>query len=813
MCTEPEGEGHTHSDDCRSPVLVCTEPDSDGHIHSDECRAEQLICTNDDPEHIHGPECQEQTLVCGQTEGEGHRHGGECFVPGEELSCGMEESAGHLHGEGCYAPVEDSYVCGLEETGGHAHGPECWQTGVGFGCGLTEAEGHAHEPDCVTEETALSCGQDYVPGHFHQEPCYEKQMFCELGKHIHQESCYSDITADLETEEDWERSLEQVEEAVTTAQQLVAVARSQLGYTESILNFEVDLHGVRRGITRYGQWYGNPYGDWSAMFASFCLHYAGVTELPANAGAESMRLEWEEAGLYASSDNGVPRPGSLIFLKGEPELRGTQMVQIGQGTAPQPDSIKSDGAGVVGIITNVSEEGITLIQGNLLDAVGERTVPMDDPAILGYGLVPEQSPYSVLAVPSGELHYIASLGPGEHTLTMMYPERGASHSNCAIYFNLAPRYSLEIMKEDVLSREVLNGAQFSIYLDLECTEPAELWESQESYLRGDPGANTFTVKDGAANLWGLGAGNTYYIKETRPPDDPEYGFPNGIIRMVLDNRGAATYSVMILDGGDGISGGFTVHGFQVDEEMQQACIVATNAPKWVSDVTSVEARKVWSDGTDHSGDSVTVYLTIHEPDGTVLRLQEAQLSDETGWRHLWENLPKFYEDGTPIQYGVEEAYVSGYYSKVEVLDGSTVLEPTVEWTQVSSIEGSKTYLLRNSSNQYLSTNGASFQWVSEAAAKADPNAQWTTSDGSGYFQFTNGSGYRIAFDSNSSQFYANNGNYNQEHLFVETSGSQVRLGYWGSRKYYMTTPSTAAEASPTPPASGAARCLRPMPRR
>ena len=85
----------------------------------------------------------------------------------------------------------------------------------------------------------------------------------------------------------------------------------------------------------------------------------------------------------------------------------------------------------------------------------------------------------------------------------------------------------------------------------------------------------------------------------------------------------------------------------------------------------------------------------------------------------------------------------------------------------------------------MSTNGSRFQWVNEATAKSSPNAQWTTSDGDGYYQFTNGSGYRIAFNS-SNQFYPNNGDYNQEHLFMEANGNQVRLGFWGSWKCYMT---------------------------
>ena len=1309
ICSEPEGQGHTHSEECLGILLTCDLAESAGHAHGDDCFEDQVTCVDEDPEHTHGPECTERVLACQTEESEGHYHGDDCFTLGEEICCGLEEHPDHFHEESCYMTVEGSFLCGLEETQGHTHGLQCHAVGTELICGQVEEEGHAHADEC-----------------------FETVSVCTLEEHIHTESCYSDITADLETKEDWERSLMDVKDQFTTAEQLVSVAQSQLGYTESILNFEVDLHGIRRGITRYGQWYGNPYGDWSAMFVSFCVHYAGATELPANAGPESMRMEWQESGLYASVENGVPKIGNLIFLKPDPLLRNTNTVTLGQPQAELQGKLdlsigQQDIAGSVGIITDITEEGITLIQGNVDDAVVERTIPVDDDMILGYGLVPERSPYVVQAVPTGELSLLAqtmnystnmftssrvfilyterggnyyaldgngnavpvwiqdggvysdtaspdlirwkitrnnnryviqnvgngyyfqpyytnannqglisqtsketqlatsgtgvrftnnnasprlndggtafeitrttneasvfyfgvsetctvwfdgtngglsslggaqnqavqvttpgqmnlpsqwlsptkysfklrgwydvthdryyapgatvtitentvfyadwmastydigqynahvantvstnsfitthlfdynylfnvlsadstgsisnsthseswtivqkenvdyedresldfifldygsggtldypenrrdgvnqypgegivtggiynsdirdalftigdnvpgkvylgtadhlfqieddpsdpyygyyyydsaknaasynqsagrfyvydyleatsaelsasksdflplnspyantngqqvatynpsskpadmqnyvydakydgdgnstsristnyafgmktdirfylpnkpgeggnqdlngndmrfmfsgdddlwilvdgvlaldiggihqaesgeinfstgevlvqgkrndalsrvisNLAPGEHVLTMMYLERGASHSNCAIYFNLAPRFRLDIQKEDVLTRDVLNGAQFSVFHDLECTNPAQLWVSEESYLRGDPSTNVFTVENGTAHMWGMGAGNTYYIKETRPPDQSDYGFPNGVIRMVLDKRGAATYSVVILDAGDGISGGFTVHGFRVDDETQQAYIIATNAPAWVNEVTSVEARKIWSDNKDHSADEVTVYLTIHDPDGTVIRLQEAVLNEETDWRHLWENLPKTYEDGTPIQYGVEEAYVPGYYSKVEVMDDSSSMEPTIEWTQVTNIEGNKTYLLRNN-NQYLSTNGSQFQWVNEATAKSSPNAQWTTSDGDGYYQFTNGSGYRIAFNS-SNQFYANNGDYNQEHLFVETSGNQVRLGYWGSRKYYMTT--------------------------
>ena len=1348
ICTEPEGEGHIHSEECREWILVCGLEEQEGHTHREDCFTDTLICTDEEPDHVHGPECCEQTLTCVLEEQAGHEHTEDCFQPGDDFICGLEESEGHTHGTDCYLVLGDVFLCGGEQTAGHVHTDECYATGIG--CGMTESEVHIHSADC-----------------------YEFLAECPLEEHIHQESCYSNINADLENSDDWELSVEGVDQQLTTAEMLVSVARTQLGYRESELNFEVDLHGVRRGITRYGQWYGNPYGDWSAMFVSFCLHYAGAQELPANAGPESMRLEWEEAGLYNAAANSVPKIGNLIFLKEEPGLRGEFLQTIPsaafgtdavRGDAALPVEETAEPAVTVGIISDMTEEGIVIIQGNLDDAVSERTIPYDDPVILGYGVVLDQSPYTVMAVPTGELsnladtinfstgiftgnrsfilytqrgdnyyavdgngnavpvwiqdgsvysdtatpnairwtvtrsnnryviqnletglylspyynsasdsgvinrtnrntpmtasgtgaklinnnigvrlntngtafeatrtqseasvfyfgvaetctvwldgsnggitslggaqsqsyqvtapsqltlptqwpspvkysyklrgwydithdlyyapgqtvtitentvfyadwiadtydigqynaqvadtvstnsfittqlfdynylfnvlsadstgsisasshsetwaivqreavdfenresldfifldygdqgtleypnnrregvnnfpgagivtpgiynerigealfatddhipgkvylgtadhlfqimtdpsdpyygyyyydsarnaasynqsdgrfyvydyleatsaelsesksdflplnspyantngkqpgtykpsgmptdltHYVydakysdssssvdrvstnyafgmkteisfylpnrpgeggnqdlngndmrfmfsgdddlwilvdgklaldiggihqaesgeinfstgevlvqgdrddklsavvAALEPGEHTLTMMYLERGGSHSNCAIYFNLAPRFRLSIQKEDVLTRDVLNGAEFSVFRDLECTIPAELWENEESHLNGDPATNIFTVKNGSAHMWGMGAGNTYYIKETRPPDKTDYGFPNGIIRMVLDKRGAATYSVMILDGGDGISGGFTVHGFRVDEETQQAYIIATNAPHWVQDVTSVEARKVWSDGKDHSADAVTVYLTIHDPDGTVRRLQEATLSDETQWQHLWDNLPKFYEDGTPIQYGVEEAYVSGYYSKVEQVSSYDVT--TYQWKEVTSLENGKTYLLKNGNN-YLSTRNwdqdTGFMWVNEATAKESDLAQWSVTKIGNGFKLTNLAGQTITLYYNGgspTDFYAYSGNslpsQATQELSYSVSGKQIRIFYDApnNRDYYIRNRLNSSQKFETTTRTNEAQLFTPVTR-
>ncbi|MBE6649577.1 MAG: Cna B-type domain-containing protein [Ruminococcaceae bacterium] len=382
---------------------------------------------------------------------------------------------------------------------------------------------------------------------------------------------------------------------------------------------------------------------------------------------------------------------------------------------------------------------------------------------------------------------ITDLTEGEHTLTFYYLERGSSQSNCAIYFNLAPRFSFSIQKEDVLTKDVLNGAEFSVYTDKACTIPASLWGSEASYENGDEPTNVFTVKNGEANMWGMSAGNTYYIKETAPPIMEGYGYAHGIICVSIDKRGQASYSVSLMEEDGIISSGFTVHGFRIDEETQKAYIVATNAPSWVNDTTTVKALKKWDDNLDHTADSVTVYLTVTDKDGTVRRLQEIELSEENDWTHNWTNLPKYYEDGTEIIYGVEEAYKSGYYSKIEKVDRIVVSQEA--WSSSSGFQNGKVYIL-NTSSGYLSSAGESsggFIYVTESVAKSSPLARWKATVSGNTVKLTNEAGQIITcqYNGNGTYFYLTYSNTNYQNLTVSSSNSGMSLSlYYNNSHYY-----------------------------
>jgi len=75
------------------------------------------------------------------------------------------------------------------------------------------------------------CG---IEEHTHTEEC----TLCNIIEHVHTEECYSDITADIETSDEWEMSLSGLVKGPTIRENTVIVAKSQLGYKESTLNFQ-----------------------------------------------------------------------------------------------------------------------------------------------------------------------------------------------------------------------------------------------------------------------------------------------------------------------------------------------------------------------------------------------------------------------------------------------------------------------------------------------------------------------------------------------------------------------------------------------
>ena len=404
ICQLPEVLGHTHTDSCYS-----TPQQPDGHIHSEDCytlERGELACEKEESEgHDHGDDCYavSETLVCLTEESEGHTHGDECYTTTETLTCQMEESEEHTHGPECSTSVQ-TLICQIPESAGHAHGPDCYEKVLT--CEIPVSEGYQHTDECYTWNKVLSCGLEEIPvettvepteqttpaaepelictepvvaAHVHSDSCYtpagEPVLECELEEHEHKLICYSDPEADVETASVWQATLPELNGV--WAKDVLAVAQSQLGYQESTKNYTVLEDGeTMKGYTRYGDWYGIPYGDWCAMFVSFCLDHAGVEGMTLNSVCANwiVELSSEEYGLYHSAAEYTPRPGDVIFFDWE-----------GDG--------KSDHVGLVAELIEATEtEGaqIRTIEGNSGDRVQYVTYSADSACILGYGALPAQ---------------------------------------------------------------------------------------------------------------------------------------------------------------------------------------------------------------------------------------------------------------------------------------------------------------------------------------------------------------------------------------------------------------------------------------
>ena len=332
-------------------------------------------------EHTHGEECLARVLTCGYDETDteaaegstsGHTHTDACYETESVLVCDLAEGEGHTHSADCYT---ETLTCEQEGSEGHAHTAECYTKTCA--CGLEDSSGHTHGEDCYQEEPVLTCALEETeatgpaPGHVHTVDCYEEKQGCQLEEHEHSLICYANPEADVESASYWERTIPQ-DLGDDWAENVVAVAESQLGYRESTANYIVlDDGETRKGYTRYGAWYGDPYGDWCAMFASFCLHYAQVEDMPLHSNCQSWIEALTEADLYLRAGDCAPEPGFLIFF----------------------DTDADGHADHVGLVSDVSasDDGFTVytIEGNSGNAVAERSYNDTDSRILGYGVLPE----------------------------------------------------------------------------------------------------------------------------------------------------------------------------------------------------------------------------------------------------------------------------------------------------------------------------------------------------------------------------------------------------------------------------------------
>lgn len=243
----------------------------------------------------------------------------------DEYSCGYEE---HVHSDACYTEV---LICGYED-------------------GASETPADSAEEDGEAAPTA----------HSHTADCYQRVLTCTIPEHTHTLECLADITADVETPADWDEQSEGVSSFWSDA--MTEIAQRQLGYTESAKNFTVDKAlgetlAQAHHYTRYGDWYGNPYGSWDVMFVAFCQHYAGIPE------------------------DVIPQCASLLQLRTELENAHPEYITPGGSEATPGDIVlytNAAGEETIGIVTAYDGANLTVVSGAVDGAVAAVTVAEAD---------------------------------------------------------------------------------------------------------------------------------------------------------------------------------------------------------------------------------------------------------------------------------------------------------------------------------------------------------------------------------------------------------------------------------------------------
>ena len=314
QCGEEE---HTHTADCYTKVLTCGY--EEGELENADELAAAAATSQPTVEAEPAPLALEP-----QIEFVPHEHTEDCYTEVQTLTC-MEEE--HVHGDDCFDPEDGSLICDKFE---HTHDESCYTTEYELTCGLEEGElvEQVVEPTqsaelaamAVAEPVALEPTVDTVEPiyHHHTDACYEEVLTCPLPEHHHTVACLSDTSADVETPEEWQAANA---EAVMTGnwdEDLLSVAKTQLGYEQSEKNFEIDpADGVTlHYYSRYGQSYGNPYGEWDVMFLSYCLKYAGIPQsaIPQEASVLALRSSMSDMDwLLDGEDGSAANVGDIVI--------------------------------------------------------------------------------------------------------------------------------------------------------------------------------------------------------------------------------------------------------------------------------------------------------------------------------------------------------------------------------------------------------------------------------------------------------------------------------------------------------------------
>lgn len=346
--SEPESEPATQEE---------PEPEVVLHHHTSDCYEEQeeLTC-GIESDHVHQDYCYDQEtgeLLCTE-----HEHTDDCYTLEEVLVCGQEEGEPEKTDDG--AALYDMDENSAEESDS-AEEPET-----------------AADPEPEKEATKPETDDEIDTGytvHHHTAECYGKVLICGKEEHEHTAACLVNPNAEIDAEYDAKTP---ARTDADWAEDMVLVAKSQLGYTESKADVDEDGNGYTMYADQYYKDKPMVYADWDCTFVAYCLYHAGVPQdiIPQYASISALRGELARMNSEYYTDD--PQdfasilPGDIVMYK---NAEGRETIGVVSDAAVDEETDLTTALTVISgdVATGCESDGETTI-----DQVAEVSVALNE---------------------------------------------------------------------------------------------------------------------------------------------------------------------------------------------------------------------------------------------------------------------------------------------------------------------------------------------------------------------------------------------------------------------------------------------------
>ena len=346
--SEPESEPATQEE---------PEPEVVLHHHTSDCYEEEEVLTcGIESDHVHQDYCYDQEtgeLLCTE-----HEHTDDCYTLEEVLVCGQEEGEPEETDDG--AALYDRDENSAEESDS-AEEPET-----------------AADPEPEKEATKPETDDEIDTGytvHHHTAECYGKVLICGKEEHEHTAACLVNPNAEIDAEYDAKTP---ARTDADWAQDMVLVAKSQLGYTESKADVDEDGNGYTMYADQYYKDKPMVYADWDCTFVAYCLYHAGVPQdiIPQYASISALRGELARMNseYYTDDPQGFASilPGDIVMYK---NAEGRETIGVVSDAAVDEETDLTTALTVISgdVATGYESDGETTI-----DQVAEVSVALSD---------------------------------------------------------------------------------------------------------------------------------------------------------------------------------------------------------------------------------------------------------------------------------------------------------------------------------------------------------------------------------------------------------------------------------------------------